>query len=384
VAIELSVGGTARREVVYRFVDQAVGEVRRPLMVVPRVSASLSPDAVLWPAGPARSRPFTVRLRHDAPAPTEIAVRLEVPSGWRTSPPQPVRLARAGETRELQFTVTPRAGAAGRHVVRVMLDAPAGSSPAQGLTLVDYPHVRPRQLVVAAEAIVEVAGIAMPAGGTIGYIRGAADQVPEALDALGLAVRPLTGEALASTDLSRFTTIVVGPRAYETDADLGASNERLLDFARRGGTVLVQYQQQAYFRGAFAPYPLSLVESGGGTPLRLSAPRVAEEDAPVTLLDPSHPAVWGPNRLEPSDWNGWVQERGLYFARSWGSEWVPLLEAHDRGEPPQRGGLLAARVGRGWYVYTGLSFFRQLPAAVPGATRLFLNLVALGRPRVGG
>ncbi|HEX9166908.1 MAG TPA: PIG-L family deacetylase [Gemmatimonadales bacterium] len=382
-AFELSTGGAERREVVYRTVDQAVGEVRRPLSIVPPVSVTLQPGAGLWPAGPPRPHRFTVTLRHAAPEPTEVSVRLEVPQGWRVSPAQPVRFEQPGEERVLQFTVTPAARAMGRHAVLVALDQPGVTRLAQGTAVVAYAHIHPRQVLTPAEAIIEIAPFGLPGGGAIAYVRGAADRVPEALDVLGLAVTPLTGTTLGRTDLSRFTTIVIGPRAYETDPALAGQNDRLVEFARRGGTVLVQYQQEVYFRGGYAPYRLSLTAEGEESTFRVRAPRVAEEDAPVTVLDPAHPALRGPNRLQAGDWDGWVQERGLYFARSWGPEWTPLLEMNDRGEPPQRGGLLAARVGRGWYVYSGVSFFRQLPAAVPGATRLFLNLLALGRPRAG-
>lgn len=380
---ELSTGGAERREVVSRTVDQAVGEVRRPLSIVPPVSATLAPGAALWPAGPPRPHPFTVTLRHAAPEPTELSVRLEVPEGWRTGPAQPVRFERPGEERVLQFTVTPAARATGRHAVVVVLDQPGETRLGQGAVLVAYSHIHPRQVLTAAEALVEIAPFGLPGVGAIAYVRGAADRIPEALEVLGLAVTPLTGTALGRTDLSRFTTIVIGPRAYETDPGLAGQNDRLVEFARRGGTVVVQYQQEVYFRGGYAPYRLSLLAEGEEPGFRVRAPRVAEEDAPVTVLDPAHPVVRSPNRLGAADWNGWVQERGLYFARSWGPEWTPLLEMNDPGEPPERGGLLAARVGRGWYVYSGVSFFRQLPAAVPGATRLFLNLLALGRARPG-
>jgi hypothetical protein len=186
---------------------------------------------------------------------------------------------------------------------------------------------------------------------------------------------------------------VVGPRAYETDSTLVEHNRRLLDYARRGGLLIVQYQQHQFFSGRFAPYPMTV----GGQPLRLeesaparpgSAPsraappvshdRVTDEHAPVRLVAPDHPAVRAPNRLGAADWKGWVQERGLYFARTWDKRYRPILETHDPGEAPLLGGLLVAPVGKGIYVYTGLSFFRQLPAGVPGAFRLFANLLALG------
>lgn len=380
-AFALSTGGTAVMEVVHRAVDQAVGEVRRPLAAVPRVAATLDPGTALWPAGAPVARRFTVTLHHYGPDTTEVTARLEAPEGWRVSPPQPVRFVREGEERRIQFTVTPAPRAGGRHVVQLHLDGPGADGPAVGVSTVEYPHIRPRQLVTAAASVLVVAPLARPAApGRIAYVRGAADRVPEALEAMGVPVTLLTGDSLAATPLARFATVVIGPRAYESDPALARHSGRLLDYARRGGTVIVQYQQQPYFLGGFAPYLLSLTERPGAAPVRVSAPRVAEEDAAVTLLEPAHPVFRGPNRIGPGDWEGWVQERGLYFARAWGPEWTPLLEAADEGEAPQRGGLLVGRVGTGWYVYTGLSFFRQLPAAVPGAARLFLNLLALGRP----
>jgi hypothetical protein len=232
-------------------------------------------------------------------------------------------------------------------------------------------------MVRPAVTVLHVAPLALPSGAKIAYVRGAADRVPEALAGAGLRVELLDAEALARGDLSRYSVIVVGPRAFETDPALVAANGRLLDYARGGGSVVVQYQQQGYFNGGFAPYPLTV----GGPPLvpggqPVGHDRVTDERAPVRLLAPGDPVFRRLNPIGPSDWDGWVQERGLYFARSWDRAWRPLLETHDAGEAPLEGGLLAARVGRGRYVYTGLSFFRQLPAGVPGAFRLFANLLA--------
>jgi hypothetical protein len=195
-------------------------------------------------------------------------------------------------------------------------------------------------------------------------------------------------------NLARYDAIVIGPRAYETDSALVANNRRILEYARRGGLVIVQYQQHRFFSGKFAPYPMTV----GGQPLRLqeetpagtggpparpappvSHDRVTDETAPVRIVAKDHQVVGLPNRLASDDWEGWVQERGLYFARTWDRRYRPILATSDPGEPPLQGGLLVATVGKGTYVYTGLSFFRQLPAAVPGAFRLFANLLALRR-----
>jgi hypothetical protein len=211
----------------------------------------------------------------------------------------------------------------------------------------------------------------------VGYIRGAADRVAEALESVGVPLVMLGAATLDHGDLSRYDAIIVGPRAYEVDSALVENNRRLLDYARRGGLVIVQYQQQAYFNGGFAPYP---VQVGGPTPQGVIVhDRVVDENAPVRAISPNHPALLVPNRLESSDWEGWVQERGLYFARSWDSHYQPILRMNDPGDSPLGGGLLIASVGKGTYVYTGLSFFRQLPAGVPGAFRLFANLLALAR-----
>jgi hypothetical protein len=230
----------------------------------------------------------------------------------------------------------------------------------------------------------------------VGYVRGAADRVPEALSDVGVPLTLLSPQILERGNLDRYDAIIVGPRAYETDLALVENNRRLLAYVRRGGLLIVQYQQHRFFNGGFAPYALKV----GGPPLRIGAgpsergpgsatrstqpvshDRVVDERAPVRRLQPNHPLFRAPNRLSAADWDGWIQERGLYFARSWDRRYRPVLETHDPGEAPLSGGLLVATVGKGTYVYTGLSFFRQLPAGIPGAFRLFANLLALGRGR---
>jgi LmbE family N-acetylglucosaminyl deacetylase len=370
-------GGRQVHEVVHRYVDQAIGEVRRPVVVVPRVSVHLDPPSGLWPVADTGSRPFTVTLRHHARDTTAGQVRLEVPPTWRTGPAVGVLLAGDGATMVHRFLVRPPERVEpGDYRIRAVVDA-GGRQYGLGTATVEYPHVRPRQLVRPAESRLVLADLRLPVERTLGYVRGAADQVPEALSALGLDVVLLSADSLARGHLARFRTIVIGPRAYETEPAVLQSNDRLLAFVRQGGTLVVQYQQQAWFRGGYAPYGVALTERGAQPAFRVVAPRVAEEDAPVRVLAPDDAAFREPNRIGPADWNGWVQERGLYFARAWDEAWQPLLEMADTGEPPQQGGLLVARIGRGVYVYTGLSFFRQLPAAVPGAARLLLNLLAM-------
>jgi len=244
------------------------------------------------------------------------------------------------------------------------------------LEIIDYPHIRPRALSHTSVSQVRVARLVLPGLSRVGYVRGAADRVPEALLAVGVPLELIGPDSLARGDLSRYDAIVIGSRAYETDPALVANNGRLLEYVKNGGLLIVQYQQYPFVDGGFAPYPLHIARPHD---------RVTDENAAVTALDPAHPVFHYPNEIGPDDWRGWVQERGLYFAHDWDTTYVPLLETHDPPpNPPQelKGGLLVAAVGRGTYVYTGLSFFRQLPAGVPGAYRLFVNLLGLKRRNV--
>ena len=219
---------------------------------------------------------------------------------------------------------------------------------------------------------------------------GAGDDIPTVLQQIGVDVATISPEELASGDLSKYGTIVVGIRAYDTRDDVKQHNGRLLDFVKNGGTLIVQYnagvatstaspcRQQtgpippkpdpnSPIPGKFTPYPAEL-----------SRDRVSVEDAPVTVLDPENPIFHYPNPIAPSDFNGWVQERGLYFMDRWDPQYHALLSCHDPNEPERKGGLLEAKYGKGTYIYTGYAFFRQLPVGVPGAVRLFVNLLSAG------
>ena len=378
------------REVAFRYRDQAIGERRRPIAIVPRVDVKLDPDTLVWATGHAAPQRFTVTLRHGARDTTVGELRLELPTGWPRVIPQRFRLEREDEEIVLDFAVRPPASLRpGPVEVRAVAADGSGLQYDAGVFTVDYPHVRPRTYVRPAVATIRVAPLVLPKLARVGYVRGAADRVPEALRSVGVPVELLDARALERGDLARYDAIVVGPRAYETEPVLGRQNGRLLEYVRRGGLLIVQYQQHDFFSSGYAPYPLTV----GGRPLVLddttrggsarprapvSHDRVTDERAPVKIVRPGHPALRTPNAIGAADWADWVQERGLYFARTWDKAYVPLVETHDPGEEPLEGGVLVARHGKGSYVYTGLSFFRQLPAGVPGAYRLFANLLALG------
>jgi hypothetical protein len=368
--VTLDVAGTPvtlRREVSWRYNDQASGEVRKPVFVVPAVGLSVSPEVLVWPLGTEAARTVTVELIHGARGRTEGEVRLEPPAGWPDITPQHFALEGRDTHRSFTFQVrAPRQLRAGSYEIHAVALAD-GQRYDRASLIVDYPHIRPIAHTTSATVRFEAAQIALPPLRRVGYVRGASDEVPEALAAVGVPITVLGPADLARGDLSRFDAIVIGSRAYETDAALVENNGRLLDYARGGGRLIVQYQQYPFVRGNFAPYPVRIAQPHD---------RVTDETAPVRLLEPDNPAFRSPNAIGPADWDGWVQERGLYFLHQWDPAYRPLLETGDNGEALQ-GGLVVARLGRGIYVYTGLSFFRQLPAGVPGAYRLFVNLLGL-------
>ena len=368
--VALTIAGTAvtlRREVSQRFNDQARGEVRRPIVVVPRVGVGISPGVLVWPVGSTDPRTVMVELVHGARGHSEGEVRLELPAGWPEVPPQRFVLDGENVRRSYRFTVrAPLRLAPGAYTIQAVAQSPAGRDDRTSV-IIDYPHIRPAAYVTSSTLRVQAAQLALPPLRRVGYVRGAADAVPDLLADLGVPITVLGPEDLDRGDLSQFDVIVVGSRAYETDSSLIADNGRLLDYARAGGRLIVQYQQYQFVSGDFAPFPLTIARPHD---------RVTDETAPVTVLQPDYPLFHIPNAIGGADWDGWVQERGLYFAHDWDSAYRPLLEMGDPGEH-LRGGLLVAPLGRGLYVYTGLSFFRQLPAGVPGAYRLFLNLLGL-------
>ncbi len=374
--VRLIIGGepvTLTREVVYRYRDQAIGEIRRPIFVTRDVDVAITPDELLWPIDGSAHEPrhFTLTVTNRSRGAANLRTAVISPQGWPSVSPESLAFTHEDETKSVVVSLAPPAADSVRPGT---YDLRAGSG---WLEIIDYPHIRPRALTRPALAQIRAARIALPALSRVGYVRGAADRVPEALLAVGLPLDLIGPDSLARGDLSRYDAIIIGSRAYETEPALVANNGRLLDYTKNGGLVIVQYQQYPFVDGGFAPYPLTIARPHD---------RVTDENAAVTELDPAHPVFHYPNEIGVEDWRGWIQERGLYFAHSWDTTYVPVLEMHDPGPPNPpadlKGGLLIAPVGRGTYVYSGLSFFRQLPAGVPGAYRLFVNLLGLKRRNV--
>ena len=295
---------------------------------------------------------------------------LELPGGWRAQPREyPFELGEPGAEAAFSFEVTPPTDwVPGEYRMKAQVRAADGAVYREGFTLVDYPHVARSALFSPASTRVSVVPVSVEPGLRVGYVMGSGDLGAEVLGQMGVAVEMLGPEAVRAGAYQGLDVVVLGSRAYETRPDLAAANGKLLDFARAGGTVIVQYNKYEYPQGGFAPYPVSISRPHD---------RVSDETVPVKILEPDHPLFNYPNRITDADFQGWAQERGLYFLREWDERYTPLLEMSDPGEAAKRGGLVVAPLGQGFYVYTGLAFFRQFPEGVPGAFRLFANLVSL-------
>lgn len=366
-----------RRAAIYRGVDKATGEYVRPVLVVPALSVSMKTTNMVWPIGVTDSRELTVLVRNEAVSGQVGSLSLSLPEGWWAEPEiHAVHLREAGAEASFPFRVFPPSDLKdGEYVVRARVRTEEGREFGEGVRLVDYPHIQRGALFSDAETRISVFPVSVREGLRVGYVMGSGDLGPEALAQMGVSVELLGPGAVRGGAFGGFDVIVLGIRAYETRPELVAANDQLLDFARAGGSVVVQYNKYEYPQGGVAPYPVEMARPHD---------RVADETAPIRILDQGHPFFRSPNRITEADFQGWAQERGLYFLSQWDSRYTPLLEMADPGEEGKKGGLLVAPLGKGLYVYTGIAFFRQFPEGVPGAFRLFANLVSLTREDIGG
>ncbi len=346
---------------VYRWVDAVRGEQVRNVDVVPPVTANLDENVYLFPD--ARPKSVTIKLRDFAGA-AEGKVSLAVPTGWRVSPESvPLSLKKKGDEADATFVVTPNGQGAG---LRAVVDLGSQKLSYQ-LTTIDHPHIPAQRLFSDAGA--KLVRIDLKRRGQrIGYIMGSGDDIPDFLRQSGFDVTLLTDADLTSANFGRFDAIVAGVRAYNTRPAMRTAHAKLLAWVQSGGTYVVQYN-------SLSPQPL-LVDPPGPYPFKVSSDRVTVEEAPVKMLDPAHPLLTVPNKITAEDFNGWVQERGLYFAREWDPKFQTVLESHDPGEAEHPGGELYTRYGKGVFIYTSYAWFRQLPAGVPGAFKMFVNLVS--------
>lgn len=371
VAFTVDVNGTEitlERPIEYRFADDTRGELRRNVDVVPAVSISLDKDLMIAPRGSATTQQtFSVRVTNNTRREISVILKSMKPGVGtvRTDIAQPklTLKPREGATTDLKISVIGEMRSP-PFDISIVADID-GTNYVSELRVISYPHMQTHRYYERATAKVVLLDLVTERR-KIGYIVGSGDRVPDAIRQMGFPLEMISENELASGDLSKYDTIVVGIRAYQVRPDVVANNQRLLDYARNGGTLIVQYQLPGY--APHVPFPAQM-----GPP----APRVADENAKVTILDPQHPVFNFPNKITDADFGGWVQERNLYNFSTMDAAYTPLLESHDAGEAENKGGLVIAKVGKGNYIYCSYSFFRQLPAGVPGTYRLFANLLSL-------
>jgi hypothetical protein len=348
--------------VIAHLLDPIYGQRDVRVNVVPAVAAWTDPPVEIFAAG--AEHEISVRLRNNSTAASSGRFSLSVPDGWTVEPPvQSFTIAKQGDESSYAFKVRPgekaQAGVA-------EVSAPYGI----GYQVVNYPHIVPQYWFHPAQTKLRPVDVKVAPNRRIGYIMGPGDEVPTALRQLGVNLTMLSSADLASGDLSKYDVIVAGIRTYTVRQDLVATNQRLLDYVNNGGVYVVQYQGNFLAGGQplpYGPYPMQF----GRQPARVTV-----EEAPVDILAPDHALFNTPNKITAADFDGWVQERGLYFMGTWDDHYTPLLACHDPGEPSQKGGMLAASYGKGLFLYTAYAWFRQLPAGVPGAYRIWANILS--------
>ncbi len=364
---ELQFGNTAitfTKNIVYKFNDPVKGEVYRPLEVLPEVTASIPEKVLIFANEAPEIVSVIVRAGKDS---ISGNVSLQHPDGWKVEPTQQsFQVDRNGETKTFKFTVTPPSGQSEGYL-KPLITA-EGQTFDKELVVIDYEHIPYQSVLLPSEAKVAKIDI-QKKGQNIGYINGAGDAIPESLKQIGYSVTSIDPSNISENSLQNFDAIVVGIRAYNTIPELAFAQPILNKYVENGGTMVVQYNTNSRLvTENIAPYSLTL-----------SRDRVTDEFSEVKILAPENPLLNTPNKITQKDFEGWVQERGLYFPNKWAKEFTPILGMKDKGEDETKGSILLAKYGKGYYIYTGLSFFRELPAGVPGAYRLFANMLSIGK-----
>jgi hypothetical protein len=349
--------------VLFRWTDRVRGEQYRPFEIVPPVAVNIEERAYVFP----EQKPKAVQLVVKSNAANVSGqLRLRLPAGWRATPEAvPVTLKNRGDEFNATFNVTPPQGV---NVATLEAEFDTGARRyTRAMSSLDYPHIPSQTVFPTAQARLVRLDITRR-GQNIGYIMGSGDEIPEALRQLGYNVALLSDHDLDAADLTRFDAVITGVRAYNTRARLRQQQKRLLDYVERGGTLVVQYNTDDVTLENLGPYPF-----------KLSRERVTVEEAPVAFVMPEHPLLNTPNKITNADFDNWIQERGLQFPNEWDAHYQTPLSTNDPGETAKKGGTLYTRYGKGAYIYTGYAWFRQLPAGVPGAYRLFVNMIDTGK-----
>ena len=350
--------------IVYHYVDRVRGDVQRPLIVAPGISITLNQATEMVRANVPSNQLVKATLRSALSDSSPVTVTLTLPRGLSADSLTRTTVITPGATRAVIFRVR---GALARGTHQITATATAkGKSYQTGYIPIEYPHINPQRMYRPSTISINAVDVALPARLNVAYVPGVGDNVAPVLQQLGVPLTIVDADDLPQTDLSRFTAIVVGPRAYQASQTLQGNNDHLLAYLRNGGRLIVQYGQGEMQQPGIMPYPITLKQP---------AERVTDENAPVTFTDPQSPLLNAPNKITQDDFNGWVQERASYMPSTFDARYRTMLAMNDPGEQPNRAAILAAPYGRGIYIYVSLALFRQLPAGVPGGARIFANLL---------
>lgn len=355
---------TFTKNVVRRYAERDKGEIYEPFEIVPLVTTKLKDKVLIFSDATPQEVAVSVKAGSNF---ASGEVRLELPENWQVMPQKAIfNIAQKNDQQTVTFLVTPPQNESTGQLRAIATFE--GKEYQKELVEIQYNHIPKQTVLLNSEAKVVRLNI-QKAGNTIGYIRGAGDAIPENLSQIGYDVTEINPNDISKENLQKFDAIVMGIRAYNVVDQLKFKQKYLLEYVEQGGNLIVQYNTN---RG---------VDIGAPYSLKLSRDRVTDETAEVLILDETHKVFNYPNKITSEDFNNWVQERGLYFPNIWSSEYVPLLSMNDKGETPKLGSLLIAKYGKGHYMYTGLSFFRELPAGVVGAYKLFVNMLSVGKEK---
>ncbi len=355
------------KPVVYKTNDPVKGETYKPFVIIPEVSAKMAQNVIVFENDNQKEVSVIVKAGRDQ---LEGYVSIAHPKDWNVFPEkQNISIEHKGEEQTVVFTIVPPKHQSERLITPMVYVG--DSIYTKKLIEIDYEHIPFQTVLLPSESKVVRLNI-QKKGDNIAYIVGAGDVVPESLKQIGYNVVTLAPKDINAETLSKFDAVVLGIRAYNTVDDLKYKQQILFDFVKQGGNMIVQYNTNSRLKvDELAPYDL-----------KLSRDRVTNENAEVTFLNPNNPILNYPNKITQKDFEGWTQERGLYFPNQWSDKFTPILSMHDKGETPKDGSLLVAKYGKGYYIYTGLSFFREFPEGVTGAYRLFSNMLSIGKDTI--
>jgi hypothetical protein len=340
------------------------GEVYQPFEILPNVSSQIAAKVLLFDKNIPKEIQVKIKAHKDGVDGISV---LEVPDNWSVTPKEiPFAIAKKGQEQTVVFTITPPETQSEGILKSVLISE--GKNFNKSIDEIDYDHIPFQTVLVSADAKVVRLNL-QKEGKEIAYIKGAGDEIPESLQQIGYNVSIIEPKDISSNTLRNFDAVIIGIRAYNTVEELKFKQTILFDFVKNGGNMIVQYNtNHSLVTNDVAPFSL-----------KLSRDRVTNENSAVNFISPKHQILNYPNKITKEDFDGWVQERGLYFPNEWDKQFTPILSMNDANEPAREGSLLVAKYGKGYYMYTGLSFFRELPAGVPGAFKLFANMISIGK-----